>query len=95
MVGNFEIPKSRIPVLRTDLFKELGCADMPMMVLGMDFLKHFHVLIDHRRKRIISVQPPEASRQQGIHQYSARISEYFDRQLAFAFPTVTRTTEGA
>ena len=78
-VGDFEIPKSRIPVLRTDLFEELGYADTPMMVLGMDFLKHFRVQIDRRRKRITFVQPPEASGRQGIGQQSARISEYFDR----------------
>lgn len=78
-VGDFEIPKSRIPVLRTDLFEELGYADTPMMVLGMDYLKHFRVQIDRRRKRITFVQSPEAYRRQGTRQPSAGISEYFDR----------------
>ena len=78
-VGNFEIPKTRIPVLRTDLFAELGHAETPMMVMGMDFLKHFRVQIDRRRKRITLVHTPEGYRRQSLRLQSARINEYFDR----------------
>ena len=78
-VGDFHIPKSRIPVLRTDLFEELGYADTPMMVMGMDFLKHFRVQIDRKRKRITLVQAPEGYRRQSLRLQSARIEEYFDR----------------
>lgn len=40
------------PVLETDLFSELGFADQPMMLLGMDFLQHYRMQIDRDRKRI-------------------------------------------
>lgn len=78
-VGNFEIPKSRIPVLRTDLFEELGYADTPMMVMGMDYLKHFRVQVDRKRKRITMIHMPEGYRRQSLRLQSARINEYFDR----------------
>lgn len=78
-VGNFEIPKSRIPVLRTDLFAELGYTDTPMMVMGMDFLKHFRVQIDRKRKRITLLHTPDGYRRQSLRLQSAKISQYFDR----------------
>ncbi|MEL6691999.1 MAG: retroviral-like aspartic protease family protein [Pseudomonadota bacterium] len=78
-VGNFEIPKSRIPVLRTDLFEELGYADTPMMVMGMDFLKHFRVQLDRKRKRITLLHTPDGYRRQSLRLQSAKISQYFDR----------------
>ena len=78
-VGNFDIPKSRIPVLRTDLFEALGYADTPMMVMGMDYLKHFRVQIDRERKRITLIHMPDGYRRQSLRLQSARINEYFDR----------------
>ncbi len=78
-VGNFQIPRTRIPVLRSDLFEELGHAETPMMVMGMDFLKHFRVQIDRKRKRITLVHTPEGYRRQSLRLQSARINEYFDR----------------
>lgn len=55
-LGAFRAAKTNIPVLQTDLFDELGYADAPMMVIGMDFLQHFRVQIDRKRKRITFVQ---------------------------------------
>jgi len=50
--GNNQISKFGIPVLETDLFRELGFEDGPMMVIGMDLLKHFRLQVDLDRKRL-------------------------------------------
>lgn len=50
--GNNQISKFGIPVLETDLFQELGFDDGPMMVIGMDLLKHFRLQVDLDRKRL-------------------------------------------
>ncbi|MFN3213850.1 MAG: aspartyl protease family protein [Henriciella sp.] len=53
--GDFRIAKSKLPVLDTDLFEELGYGDAPMMVMGMDFLRHFRLQVDQKRQRVTFV----------------------------------------
>jgi len=50
--GNNQISKFGIPVLDTELFRELGFEEGPMMVIGMDLLKHFRLQVDLDRKRL-------------------------------------------
>lgn len=78
-VGEFEIPKSKIPVLRTNLFEALGYTDTPMMVMGMDFLHHFRVQVDRRRKQITMVHMRERYPRPRFRPQAARINEYFER----------------
>ena len=49
--GN-RVSKFDIPVLETELFRELGFEDGPMMVMGMDLLGHFRLQVDLDRKRL-------------------------------------------
>ena len=49
--GN-NIPKFQIPVLDTDLFRDLGFEEGPMMVIGMDVLKSFRLQVDLDEKRL-------------------------------------------
>lgn len=50
--GDNQISKFGIPVLETDLFRDLGFEEEPMMVLGMDVLRHFRLQVDLNRKRL-------------------------------------------
>lgn len=50
--GDNHISKFGIPVLETDLFRDLGFEEEPMMVLGMDVLRHFRLQVDLNRKRL-------------------------------------------
>lgn len=50
--GNNQISKFEIPVFETDLFSELGFDEAPMMVIGMDLLRHFRLQVDFERKRL-------------------------------------------
>lgn len=50
--SDIQISKFNIPVLDTDLFRELGFEEGPMMVIGMDVLKQFRMQVDLDRKRL-------------------------------------------
>lgn len=52
-----EINRITLPVLDTELFEELGFADQPMMVMGMDLLRQFRLQIDRERERVYFVLP--------------------------------------
>ena len=78
-VGEFEIPRSKIPVLRTDLFEALGYTDTPMMVMGMDFLHHFRVQVDRKRKQITMVHVRERYPRPRFRPQAERISQFFER----------------
>ncbi len=78
-IGEFGIARTKIPVLRTDLFEALGYTDTPMMVMGMDFLHHFRLQVDRKRKRITMVQVQERYPRSRLRPQAARISDYFDR----------------
>lgn len=53
--GNHTVDKLTIPVVSTDLFRELGFEDEPMMVIGMDLLSNFRLQIDRKRSRAVFV----------------------------------------
>lgn len=50
--GDNQISRFGVPVLETDLFRDLGFEDAPMMVIGMDLLKNFRLQVDLDRKRL-------------------------------------------
>ena len=50
--GDNHISKFSVPVLETEMFRDLGFGDEPMMVMGMDLLEHFRVQIDQERERL-------------------------------------------
>ena len=77
--GDFRISRSRIPVLATDLFDELGHGDTPMMVMGMDFLNHFRLQVDQRRQRVTFVHLATRNRPGPVRFQSGRMDEMFDR----------------
>nr|WP_070961413.1 retropepsin-like aspartic protease [Hyphomonas sp. Mor2] len=59
-----EITRITLPVLDTELFDELGFADEPMMILGMDLLQHFRLQVDRERQQVHfnrSFNPPRYS----------------------------------
>lgn len=57
-----EFNRVAVPVLETDLFRELGFADEPMMIFGMDLLQHFRVQVDRGRQKIYFVRASNGSR---------------------------------
>ncbi len=50
--GKNRVDKFSIPVVQTDLFRELGFEEGPMMVIGMDVLQRFRLQVDLDRKRL-------------------------------------------
>lgn len=73
--GDNRIAKFRIPVLATDMFSELGYADEPMMVMGMDLLHHFRLQVDRKRKRITFVHHDRQTGQTAARLERSRIHE--------------------
>jgi len=69
-IGDYEIARFKLLVLDTDLFDQLGFGDGPMMVLGMDVLKHSRLQIDRKRQRI-SISFPDIDSNQAIDTRSA------------------------
>ncbi len=58
--GDHFFKRLTLPVVRTDLFTELGFeADEPMMVMGMDLLAHFRIQVDRKRSRVTFVLAPD------------------------------------
>lgn len=51
--GNHEVSRFTVAVFDTDLFETLGFEDGPMMVMGMDLLRHFRLQLDQERQRIV------------------------------------------
>ncbi len=60
--GRNRIAKFKFPVLNTDLFDELGFADEPMMVIGMDLLQHMRLQVDRDRQRLTFIVPHSSKR---------------------------------
>ena len=77
--GDFHIPRSKIPALRTDLFQSLGFGDAPMMVMGMDLLAHFRLQVDRERKRVTFLQEADRWTPSDARFHSGRINEFFER----------------
>lgn len=69
-IGDYDIASFKLPVLDTDLFDQLGFSDGPMMVLGMDVLKHSRLQIDRKRQRIL-ISFPDIDSNQPISTRSA------------------------
>ena len=61
-IGEFRVNQAEFPVVETDLFKGLGFADQPVMVLGMDLLQQFRLQIDRRTETVILTHLPVAWR---------------------------------
>ncbi len=58
--GDHFFKRLTLPVVRTDLFTELGFdEDEPMMVMGMDLLAHFRMQVDRKRSRVTFVLAPD------------------------------------
>ncbi|MEM9054117.1 MAG: aspartyl protease family protein [Pseudomonadota bacterium] len=57
--GDNEITRFKLPVLKTELFAELGFGDEPLMVMGMDILKQFRLQVDRERGRVSFVLPQD------------------------------------
>lgn len=55
--ANNRVAKPKFPVLETDLFDDLGFADQPMMIIGMDILQHCRLQVDRKRRRVTFVVP--------------------------------------
>lgn len=58
-IGDFRVSKARHPVVETNLFRDMGLGDQPIMVIGMDVLHQFRLQIDRRRQTIILTHLPE------------------------------------
>ena len=54
-IGTYKVRKPRFVVLKTDLFEKLGMGDQPMMILGMDVLKHWRLQVDREQQQITFV----------------------------------------
>ncbi|MEM7330108.1 MAG: aspartyl protease family protein [Pseudomonadota bacterium] len=54
--GDNQLARFSLPVFETDLFATLGFEDEPMMVMGMDILKHFRVQLDQKRQRVVMLR---------------------------------------
>lgn len=59
--ANNRVERPKFPVLETDLFDDLGFADRPMMIIGMDILQHCRLQVDRKRQRVTFVVPENAS----------------------------------
>ncbi len=72
-----EITRITLPVLDTDLFAELGFGEQPMMILGMDLLRHFRLQVDRERQRIHfvrSTNPPRPSSDRVVSNFANGVS---------------------
>ena len=65
-IGTYKVRNPRFVVINTDLFDNLGMGDQPMMILGMDVLKHWRLQVDRERQQITFVLP-RAPRGGAIH----------------------------
>ena len=59
-LGNYRLRGFDLIVFDPPVFEHLGLTDQPMMVLGMDLLRHFRVIIDRERERVWLVGPKNA-----------------------------------
>ncbi len=58
-MGDFRVKKARHPVVETNLFRDMGLGDKPVMVIGMDILHQFRLQIDRQQQTIILTHLPE------------------------------------
>lgn len=58
-IGDFRVNKARHPVVETNLFRDLGLGDQPVMVIGMDILNQFRLQIDRQRRSVILTHLPK------------------------------------
>ncbi|MEO1322849.1 MAG: retropepsin-like aspartic protease [Pseudomonadota bacterium] len=54
--GDNQIEKFGVPVFETEMFKDLGFRDEPMMVMGMDLLGNFRLQLDQKRRRLVMLR---------------------------------------
>lgn len=73
--GKTAVRKFHVPVLRTDLFKELGFGDGPMMVMGMDLLHHFRIQIDRRQNTVTFISPGQEQIRRPLRDPSATMRD--------------------
>ena len=71
--ANNRVAKPKFPVLETDLFDDLGFADQPMMIIGMDILQHCRLQVDRKRQRVTFVVPEKDAQR--------RLAETRDQKL--------------
>lgn len=54
--GDNQIEKFGVPVFESEMFKDLGFRDEPIMVMGMDLLGNFRLQIDQKRRRLVMLR---------------------------------------
>jgi predicted aspartyl protease len=54
--GDNQIEKFGVPVFETEMFKDLGFREEPIMVMGMDLLGNFRLQLDQKRRRLVMLR---------------------------------------